>query len=211
MENLPIEILNKEIGSYLDISSMISMSFVSKDFQEIYQPQFQKIVKELDPYITNGTVHDFLNITKVGTLDNIIYKTWKVIFQTIIKELEYIYPYMTKGAIIETFHKIVPIDAINDIKKHIHKFMIDSNIFILYRNVLYRNPLSSSYVELSEAFETDINDIIDSLLHEISSMDRSIERDSSMESLTDESAEDIIEYFPYENITDAIETWIKYL
>jgi len=211
MNNLPVEIINKEIGSYLDIPSMISMSFVCKDFQDIYQPQFQKIVNEMDPYITNGTIHDFLNITKVGTLENIVYKIWRIIFQTIIRELECIYPYLTRKFIISSFHKIIPIDAVDEIKSHIKKFLLESKIFIIYKNVLYRNPLYSAFVELSETFETDINDMIDSLLHDLSASDRPLERDNSIESITDDSNEEIIEYFPYENITDAIESWIKYL
>ena len=210
MENLPVEIMNKEIGKYLDIPNMISMSFVCKDFQNIYEPQFKKIVKEIDPYIENGTVLDFLKITKVGPLEQVIYKTWRVIFQTIIKELETLYPYLSKKKILDTFYKVVPSYAIEDIKKHIQKFLKTSPIFILFLDVLYRNPYTSAYVELPEAFEADVNDMIDSLLNELSSSDKMIERDSSYESLTDES-EDVIEYFPYENVSDAIETWIKYL
>lgn len=210
MNNLPVEIMNKEIGKYLDIPNMISMSFVCKDFQDIYRPQFQKIVREMDPYIENGTVHDFLKITKVGLLDHVVYKTWRVIFQTIIKEFENLYPYLSRKKILETFYKVVPIYAIDDIKKHIESFLKTSPIFILFLNVLYRNPYTSAYVELPETFETDVNDMIDSLLNEFSSTDKTIERDSSVESLTDDS-EDMIEYFPYENVSDAIETWIKYL
>lgn len=211
MENLPIEIMNKEIGKFLDIPNMISMSFVCKDFQDIYRPQFEKIVKEIDPYIENGTIHDFLKITKVGPLNDVVYKTWRVIFQTIVKELESLYPYLSRKKILESFHRVVPSYAIDEIKKHIENFLKKSSIFILFMNVLYRNPYTSAYVELPESFETDINDMIDSLLNELSSIDKIIERDSSCESLTDESNEDMLEYFPYENVSDAIETWIKYL
>lgn len=211
MENLPIEIMNKEIGKFLDIPNMISMSFVCKDFQDIYCPQFEKIVKEIDPYIENGTVHDFLKITKVGPLNDVVYKTWRVIFQTIVKELESLYPYLSRKKILESFHRVVPSYAIDEIKKHIEIFLKKTSIFILFMNVLYRNPYTSAYVELPESFETDINDMIDSLLNELSSIDKIIERDSSCESLTDESNEDMLEYFPYENVSDAIETWIKYL
>jgi hypothetical protein len=207
---MPVEIINKEIGKYLDIPNMISMSFVCKDFQDIYRPQFEKIVKEIDPYIENGTVHDFLKITKVGPLDQVIYKTWRVIFQTIIKELENLYPYLSRRTILETFHRVVPIYAIDEIKKHIENFLKSSSIFIIFLNVLYRNPYTSAFVELPESFETDVNDMIDSLLNELSSVDKVIERDSSNESLTDDS-DDVIEYFPYENVSEAIETWIKYL
>ena len=210
MNYLPVEIINKEIGKYLDIPNMISMSFVCKDFQDIYRPQFEKIVKEIDPYIENGTVHDFLKITKVGPIDQVIYKTWRVIFQAIIKELENFYPYLSRRTILETFHRVVPIYAIDDIKKHIENFLKSSSIFIIFLNVLYRNPYTSAFVELPESFETDVNDMIDSLLNELSSVDRIIERDSSNESLTDDS-DDVIEYFPYENVSEAIETWIKYL
>ena len=210
MNYLPVEIINKEIGKYLDIPNMISMSFVCKDFQDIYRPQFEKIVKEIAPYIENGTVHDFLKITKVGPIDQVIYKTWRVIFQAIIKELENFYPYLSRRTILETFHRVVPIYAIDDIKKHIENFLKSSSIFIIFLNVLYRNPYTSAFVELPESFETDVNDMIDSLLNELSSVDRIIERDSSNESLTDDS-DDVIEYFPYENVSEAIETWIKYL
>ena len=211
MENLPVEILDKEIGSYLDIPSMISMSFINKDFQNIYQAQFQKLIHDMDPYIINGSVNDFLNITKVGTLDNTIYKVWRLIFQTIIKELEYLYPYVSRKSIVEIFYNVVPLDAVDGIKNHIKNFLTKTNIFIFYRNVLYRNPLSGGCIELSDTFETDINDMIDTLLNEIAMTDRSISRDNSMESITDDSAEDVIDYFPYENVTDAIENWVKYL
>jgi len=211
MDNLPVEILDKEIGRYLDISSMISMSLVCKDYQEIYQPQIRKLVKEIDPYIEDGNVYDFLRITKIGPLDHVEYKFWTVIFNTIIKELELIHPYTTRKTIIDTFHKVVPIDAIDNIKKQIRKIFSNSPIFILFKNVIYRNPLSSEYFELPESFELDINDIVDVLLHELSSSDRGISKDSSNESLTDESLDDMFEYFPYENISDTIENWIKYL
>jgi hypothetical protein len=214
MEKLPIEILNKEIGKYLDIPNMISMSFVCKDFEEIYRSHFRKIVREIDPYIEDGNIHDFLRITRVGTLESIVYKTWRVIFLTIIRELEQIYPYLSRKFILDTFYQMVPMDAIQSIKNQIERFLKSSNIFIIFLGVLYRNPFSSAHVELPEAFETDINDMIDSLLHEFSASDRSIERDSSYESLSSDLTEftdDIIEYFPYENISEAIETWIKYL
>lgn len=211
MENLPTEILDKEIGRYLDISSMISMSLVCKDYQEIYAPQFRKIVKEIDPYIDNGTVYDFLRITKIGPLEHIVYKFWYVVFQTIIKELELIHPHMRRKTIIETFHKVVPNDAVETIKKHVRNIFKDSPLFIIFNNVIYRNPLSSDYFELPEYFELDVNDMIDTLIHELSSMDKNIQRDSSNESLTDESYDDMIDYFPYENISEAIENWIKYL
>ena len=207
---MPVELLSKEVGKYLDIPSMISMSLTCKDFLDIYQPQFQKIVHELDPYIVEGTVYDFLNITKVGLLEHIIYKIWRIIFQTTLKEMEYIYPYINKKTIIEAFYRVIPLDAVDNIKNHIKIFLTQSNVFILYRGVLYRNPYTSSFIELSESFETDINDMVDTILHEIASVDRIMERDSSSDSLTDNS-DDIIEYFPYENITDAIESWIKYL
>jgi hypothetical protein len=210
MDQMPVEIINKEIGKYLDIPNMISMSFVCSDFQEIYRPQFQKIVKEMDPYIENGTVHDFLRITKVGTLENVIYKTWRVIFQTIIKELENLYPYLSRRTIQETFFRVVPSYAVDEIKKHIENFLKKSPIFIIFLNVLYRNPYVSAFIELPDAFETDVNDMIDSLLNELSSLDKTIERDSSTESFTDES-DDVIDYFPYENVSEAIETWVKYL
>jgi hypothetical protein len=210
MNHMPVEILNKEIGKYLDIPNMISMSFVCKDFQDIYRPQFEKIVKEIDPYIENGTVQDFLKITKVGPLDQVTYKTWRVIFLTIIKELENLYPYLSRKTILETFHRVVPIYAIDEIKKHIENFLKTSPIFIIFLNVLYRNPYTSAFIELPESFETDVNDMIDSLLNELSSVDKIIERDSSNESLTDDS-DDVLEYFPYENVSEAIETWIKYL
>jgi hypothetical protein len=151
-----------------------------------------------------------LKITKVGPLDQIIYKTWRVIFQTIIKELENLYPYLNRRTILETFHRVVPIYAIDEIKKHIENFLKSSSIFIIFLKVLYRNPYTSAFVELPESFETDVNDMIDSLLNELSSVDKIIERDSSNESLTDDS-DDMIEYFPYENVSEAIETWIKYL
>jgi hypothetical protein len=211
MDHLPTEILQSEIGRYLDIPSMISMSFVSKDYQEIYQPQFRKIVKEIDPYIEDGNVYDFLRITKIGPLDHFVYKFWNVIFRTMIKEIDLIHPYMTKKTIIDTFYKVVPIDAIESIRKQIREIFLNFPIFIVYKQVIYRNPHSSDYFQLPESLELDINDMIDTLLHELSSSDRTIVKDISLESLTDDSLEDMIEYFPYENISDSIENWIRYL
>jgi hypothetical protein len=187
------------------------MSFVSKDYQEIYQPQFRKIVKEIDPYIEDGNVYDFLRITKIGPLDHFVYKFWNVIFRTMIKEIDLIHPYMTKKTIIDTFYKVVPIDAIESIRKQIREIFLNFPIFIVYKQVIYRNPHSSDYFQLPESLELDINDMIDTLLHELSSSDRTIVKDISLESLTDDSLEDMIEYFPYENISDSIENWIRYL
>ena len=212
MENIPSEILYHEIGRHLDIKSMISMSFVCKDYQEIYQPQFAKVVHEIDPFIEDGTVHDFLRITKIGPLEYVKYKFWKVMFQSIVKELEGIYPYMKRKEIHAYFLTSLPIDLAQTIRKHIDDFIQQSNMFFIFKDVVYKNPYHSSLIQLPEAFEIDINDMIDCLLHEMSNGEREIGRDTSMESLpTDESALDTLEYFPYENVTEAIEGWLRYL
>jgi hypothetical protein len=189
---------------------MIQMSFVCKEYQEIYQPQFSKLIKEIDPFIENGTVHDFLRITKIGPMDYVKYKFWKIIFQAIVKELEVIYPYMKRKDIYAYFLNSLPLDLANTIKQHINNFITKSDMFFILNETVYKNPYHSSLIIFPEAFEIDINDMIDCLLHEMSN-GREIGRDISMESMTDESALDSLEYFPYENVTEAIEGWLRYL
>jgi hypothetical protein len=223
LEELPVEMLSSEIGEYLDISSMISMSFVCKDFQDIYQSRFQKIVNEIDPYIKDGNIHDFLRISKVGPSEYVVYKIWKSIFDSIIKEMEYIYPSIKRKHIMDTFVKVIPIGAINNLKDRIRDAILSSDIFISFRGVLYKNPYSFYMYDISEMFETEIIDMIDGILHEFSSVER-ISRENSFESrlrsTSSESLSEIssindsetsMEYFPYDNVTDSIENVLRYL
>jgi hypothetical protein len=223
LQSLPVELLTHEIGKNLDISGMIAMSFVCKDFQEIYQPQFQKIVKELDPYITEGTVYDFLRITRVGTIDNVTYKIWKCLFDSIIKEMESIYPTTRKRDIIKTFVSVIRLKDVTNIKNQIKSYLLSSDIFFTYKEVFYKNPYGLDVYCIPESFETEIIDMIDGLLHELSFIDRNIPRDNSLDSLgsndsysiqhssTDESLTDSLEYFPYENVIETIENLLKIL
>ena len=211
MENLPPEIMYHEIGKHLDIKSMVQMSFVCKEYQEIYQPKFERLVQEIDPFIENGTIHDFLRITKIGPIDYVKYKFWKIIFQAIVKELEALYPYMKRKQIYGYFLTALPIDLANTIRQHIHDFIHKNDMFFIFRDVVYKNPYHSSLILFPEPFEIDINDMIDCLLHEMSTGGRDIPRDTSIESLTDESNLDSMEYFPYDNVTEAIEGWLRYL
>jgi hypothetical protein len=219
MENLPVEITFQEIGKYLDVPSMISMSFVNKDFQRIYQPYFSKIVKEIDPYIENGTVNDYLNITKIGTIENVVYKIWKNIFDTIIREVCIVNPTHSRKQIVDLFQKVIPVDAIELLRENIKKFIQEHERFMIFKNVVYRNPTVSNWVSLTENFETDINDMMDVLLHEIACQSTSISRENSLDSLTDDSnqtpsdeSETVGEdYDSYENVICSVETFIKYL
>ena len=210
----------KEIGKYMDLPSMISMSFVNKEFQKIYQPYFSKLVNEIDPYIENGTVMDYLNITKVGTVEQVVYKIWKNIFDSIIRETSLVNPSYNRKQMIDVFQKVIPNDAIELLKENIKKFINQCERFLVYRNVVYRNP-SITFINLSDNFETDINDMLDVLLHEMACQSGDISRDNSLDSLADSTPSDTtpsseangeeIEIAPYENVADSIETFIRYL
>jgi hypothetical protein len=179
------------------------------------------LVKEIDPYIENGTVRDYLNLTKISTLENVVYKIWKTIFDSIIKEACFINSSYSRKQMIDTFQKVIPIDAIELLKTNIKKFVIQSEKFLIYQGVVYRNPSVSSYISLSDNFETDINDMIDVLLHEIACQSGDISRENSLDSINEdqtpssEGTEDYlgeeIEIAPYENVADAVETFIRYL
>jgi len=214
LNSIPVEIA-LEIGNNLDISGMIAMSFVCKDFQDIYQTQFQKLVKELDPYITNGTVYDFLKITRVSTVEQMAYKIWRNMFESIIKEMEFIYPTIRKRDIIQTFVRVITFDDVKNIQQQIRNYLVSSDIYICYREVLYKNPYSSDIFNIPEIFETEIIDMIDGILHELSYQERTISRDSSIDSIASEEPEgesslgDSIEYFPYDNIMETFENVLK--
>jgi hypothetical protein len=211
MENLPPEILYHELGNHLDIKSMIQMSYSCKNFEQIYHSKFTKLVKEIDPFIENGTVHDFLRITRIGPISYVKYKIWKILFQSIVKELEGIYPYMKRKEILHNCYQIVPTDLIQTIHKHIEHFIFNNELFFIFNDNVYKNPYHSSLIVFPEPFELDLNDMIDSLLHEMAVSQKEITRDVSIESLTDESNLDSLEYFPYDNVTEAIESWLRYL
>jgi len=217
INSIPVEMV-LEIGSNLDILSMISMSFVCKDFQDIYQQEFQKIVKELDPYITNGTVYDFLKITRVCTVEQMVYKIWRNIFEAMIKEMENIYPTIKRRNIIETFVRVIPLEDVENLKVKIKNYVSSCDIFICYKDVIYKNPYSLDVYNITEFFESDIIDMVDGILHELSIQERTISRDNSIDSITsdesipqddDSSLGDSMEYFPYENIMETFENTLK--
>jgi hypothetical protein len=181
MENLPQEILGIEIGKYLDVSGLIAISLVNKKMMAVYQPRISLIIRELDPFaFTTGDIHQLLGMLRIGTVDNVIFKMWHLIYDQIITEMRYFYPYITPDKI--------------------------SNIFLVYRNVVYKNYWSIRLIDIRSYLETDIVDIIDPLLHELSDRSDNKQEDQSASSSTTEE-----EYFIYENIMDALETYIRYL
>jgi hypothetical protein len=207
MENLPQEILGIEIGKYLDVSGLIAISLVNKKMMAVYQPRISLIIRELDPFaFTTGDIHQLLGMLRIGTVDNVIFKMWHLIYDQIITEMRYFYPYITPDKINELFVHSVPSDAIVDLKNKMIRYIGTSNIFLVYRNVVYKNYWSIRLIDIRSYLETDIVDIIDPLLHELSDRSDNKQEDQSASSSTTEE-----EYFIYENIMDALETYIRYL
>jgi hypothetical protein len=210
MEYLPIEILDIEIGKYLDLSGIISMSFVNKSMMEIYHPKIKQIVSKLDPFAKQISVYDLLRMMRIGTLENATFKIYRFLIQNIINEINRIYPYLSKEKIISIFSNGVPDDAINELKTKITNFIQTARIFLIYRNVVYRNYLVDEVIDLNKVFEMDLIDMIDPLMHELSLSDQCVEYDeyTSSDTASNNDSEQIIDYFPYENIIDSMNHWI---
>jgi hypothetical protein len=210
MEYLPIEILDVEIGKYLDLSGIISMSFVNKSMMEIYHPKIKQIVLKLDPFAKQISVYDLLRMMRIGTLENTTFKIYRFLIQNIINEMNCIYPYLSKEKIISIFVNGVPDDAIHELKTKIKNFIQTTRIFLIYRNVVYRNYLVDEVIDMNKVFEMDLIDLIDPLMHEISlSENQGVENDGyTSDTASNTDSEQIIDYFPYENIIDSMDHWI---
>lgn len=212
MEYLPIEILEIEIGKYLDLSGLISISFVNKSMMEIYHPKIKQIVLKLDPFAKQISVYELLRMMRVGTLENTIFKIYRFLTQNIINEMNCIYPYLSKEKIISIFVNVVPQDAILELKSKIKNFIITNKIFFVYCNVVYKNYLVEQQINFYKCFEMDLIDIIDPLMHEISEYENT-EGDMETEGYVSDissntDSEQMIDYFPYENIIDSLDHWI---
>lgn len=209
MENLPVEILEKEIGIYLDISGLIAMSLVNKHFQCVYQPFFRKMILEIDPFHNEDemTVYDYLSVTRVGTVKNVIFRIWKNIFDSIQKEIRQIYPYINPNKLTKIICDNCPIDAVESIKSHIEKSIVFTDRFFIYNNVVYRNyNLSFGSLNLSKNLESELVDLLDAIMH--SNFDSPRFTADSEEEISDEEE---VEYIPYENVLDSLETFVNNL
>ena len=209
MENLPVEILEKEIGIYLDISGLIAMSLVNKHFQCVYRPYFSKLILEIDPFHNQEetSVYEYLSITRVGTVKNVVFRIWKNIFDSIQKEIRQLYPYIHPNKLAKTICDNCPIDAVESIKTHIEKTIVFTDRFFIYNNVAYRNyNLSFGSLILSKNLESELVDLLDAIMH--SNFDSPRFTADSEEEISDEEE---FEYVPYENIIDSLETFVNNL
>jgi hypothetical protein len=209
MESLPVEILSVEIGKYLDLSGLICMSLVNKSMMEIFHYNIQVVIQKIDPYSDSGTVFDLLSMIKIGTIKNMRFKIWQNLFHETINQINHVYPYLQRQKIIDTFVQVVPKDAVEDIKNKITHYIYHHSGFFIFRDVVYRNKLLIKHnKEISNFLETELIDIVDPLLHELSESSEPKTEDTS-----DDSAQDseMMEYFPYDDILDSLEKTVQYL
>lgn len=208
MDKLPMEILQYEIGKYLDLSGLISISLTNKKLLDVYQPVVEKIILQIDPYSTKKSIGDLLGMLRVGNLERVSFKIYNFLRQSIINEIHDIYDYKRKNEIQTIFFSVIPAQAIVELKSKIDRFVQESKVFIIHRDTVYRNHIPVS-VNCS-VFETELADILEVMLHEFSEMEK--DDDSVSDSVSDSiSISDIIDsmdYHPCENIISSFETWI---
>lgn len=213
MENLPVEILSEEIGKYLDLSGLIAISLVNKSFMNIFYHNVKVAILKIDPYSTGENIYDLLNMLRVGTLENVVFKIYKNVFQQILAEMQYVYPYVQRDKIVQTFVQVVPNDAMRDLKNKIKQWMIQQSSpqFFIYKNVVYRNYLKNEPLQIQINLETDLIDLIDPLLHELSEQYEIKTDDSSDISSATSNLDQNMDYFPYENILESMERFVNLL
>lgn len=208
MEYQPIEILQVEIGKYLDLSGLIAISFLNKSMMEIYQHKIKEVILKIDPFATENTIYDLLHMLRIGNIKSMVFKIYKFLIQQILKEMSYLHPYYSKEKILGIFVDVVPSDAIQELKSKIKNFVEESKLFFIYQGTVYRNYFEEGIFDLYKLFESDLIDIIDLLLHELSERNDLKTEESDMSTTTES---DQMDYVPYENIMDSLDTWITTL
>lgn len=220
MENLPVEIIQIEIGKYLDLSGLIAMSLTNKKMMNIFHRPISQIVYQIDPFSQDTSIFDLLNMMRIGTMSNVVFKIYKYMIRQIVHEIFLLHPYHRKERIIMTLTEVVPTDAIQDLKNKIKDYITKSDLFIVFRDVVYRNYLvDETLYNLENAFVNELMDIIEPLLHELSERSNNSLREDISDLSTgtssgnsyDNSLTDAIDYFPYENVVDSLELMLRNL